>query len=143
MLGVTILLSVLLLCAVVLRVSVRMVSDQHNERLSIDINQVSHSDRQQEYTRIREEARREDRELLDQRRNRLWREASRKRPGKFEAYQRWHREVQEIEAQLAEAEFIQSQLTPEQATEGPLAEGTVLWHRKQRLRELRADMPQL
>jgi len=140
-------LSVIALCGIGLRLTIGLVSDQKPAVIDGTIQRVSHagqlSKRDRENELVREEARRADRDLLQRRRDRLWRDECRERPGKFAAYQSWRRQVDEIEEQLADAEAIQSQLTPEQAPRGPLAEGTVLWHRKQRLLELQADAPTL
>ncbi|MFG0253627.1 MAG: hypothetical protein ACF787_00795 [Rhodopirellula sp. JB053] len=148
-LAVTAMLVVVLLCGVGLRVSVGLVSDQPHASEGLSVTPVSRSKgrsltaRQREHERIREEARRKDRELLSRRQERLWREQCIDRPDETAAYQKWYAEVREIEDQLQVAEQIQSQLGPEDAEHGPLSEGTVLWHRKQRLLELKADGPRL
>ncbi|MCM2372431.1 hypothetical protein [Aporhodopirellula aestuarii] len=147
LLSVGAMLSVILLCGLGLRISVGMISEQSRVSTDVTASPVSRSkaerltERQLENERIREEARRKDRELLDRRRERLWREQCVDRPDKTAAYQIWYREVEEIEQQLKVAEEIQATLRPEDANHGPLAEGTVLWHRKQRLMELKADAP--
>lgn len=149
LLAVSIMLGVILLCGLALRMSVGLVSDQQHASLGVSAKQVSRSndeqlsERQREIERIREEARRKDRELLNRRRERLWREQCVDRPDKTAAYQNWYHEVREIEDQLKSAEEIQAQLGPEEAKNGPLAEGSVLWHRKQRLLDLKADAPSL
>ncbi len=143
-----IVLGVVLLCGVTLRTSVSMISEQAATTIKSDVDHTQSrahklSQRAIANERIREEARRADRQLLQDRRDRLWSEDSRPRTNKNDVYHRWYSEVREIEAQLAEAEVIQANLKQEEAENGPLAEGTVLWHRKQRLIELRADAPQL
>jgi uncharacterized membrane protein len=143
-----IVLGVVLFCGLTLRTSVSMISEQASTSKASGVDHTQSrahklSQRAIANERVREEARRADRQLLQDRRDRLWSEDSRPRTNKNDAYQRWYSEVREIEEQLSEAEIIQANLSPEEAAKGPLAEGTVLWHRKQRLIKLRADAPQL
>lgn len=147
LLTITVLLGLMLACGVTLRLSVGLTSDPPvapSAPAELSENSKTHprTDRQKEHERIREKALRDDRWLLQQRQDRLWREQNRDQPPRFAAYEKWLAEVTEIEQLVAEAEQVQSGLSPEESLRGPLAEGTLLWHRKQRLLQLREDPPQ-
>src|SRR6056297_2943679 len=117
-LAVTSVLGLVIACATTLRLSVGLTSDSAvASRIDPEFEQnpkpPTRSDRQLEYERIREKARRDDRWLLQQRQDRIWREQNRDQPPPFAAYEKWLAEVTEIEQLVAEVERVQSELSPE------------------------------
>ena len=143
-----VLLSVLA-SGLVLRFSVTLLSDPKETIVDGEIRPVSRSasqvnDAQRiEADHLRDTARSFDRRLLSRRQDRKWIYQSRELPDASHSRSVWHRQVDSIEQQLAEAEALQEKIDADapEGTPGSIVEGSVLWHRRQFLERLREDAP--
>lgn len=149
-------------CLVGLRLCVAVVSNEAANATTSGSQSRSGSktselvETQLDYEQIRETARQQDRQWLRRRNDAIWHDQHRDRPGPAVVYERWNREVVEIEQQILVAEKIEAEQmeadraageTMDAATAAteifpaPPIEDSLLWHRKQRLKELKADAP--